>query len=170
MKTWLVWLIAGVVALLGGILGLLNPVAAQVTSTTIAGWALVLMGLLQGRAALKSTALRERAGSFVFAAAGLFLGLSLIFGPIGEGRLLGLILAGLLIVSGAAKLWIGRRAKSDPFFWLVVGAGCVSAVLGILVGLGSAPQLGVLLSLELLADGVALIVMALRLERPVART
>jgi len=169
MKNWIWWLLAGLVALAGGALGLVNPNAAQIASTTIAGWALVLMALLQGRAAWKSKAFRERAGAGLFAAAGLFLGLSLLLGPFGDGTLLRWLLGGLLIVGGLAKLWIGRRYRTDPLFWAVVAAGALSLVLGALILLGMTPQLGAVLSLELLGNGAALIVMALRLEKPAIR-
>jgi len=167
MKNWLWWLMAGAVALAGGILGLLNPSAAQIASTTIAGWALVVMALLQGRAAWKSPAFRERAGAALFAAAGLFLGASLLLGPFGDGTVLRWLLGGLLVVAGLAKLWIGRRYKSDPLFWAVIGAGALSVVLALLVLSGANLKLGVILSLELLGSGVALVVMAVRLEKPV---
>jgi uncharacterized membrane protein HdeD (DUF308 family) len=169
MKNWLWWLLAGLVALAGGVLGLVNPNAAQIASTTIAGWALVLMALLQARAAWKSSALRERAGAGLFASAGLFLGLSLLLGPFGDGTLLRWLLGGLLIVGGLAKLWIGRRYRTDPLFWAVVAAGALSILLGALILFGANLQLGVILSLELLGSGVALIAMALRLEKPAAR-
>lgn len=168
MKNWLWWLLAGIVAFAGGVLGLINPNAAQITSTTITGWALVVMSLLQGRGAWRSTAFRERAGAGLFAVAGLFLGLSLLMGPFGDGTLLRWLLGGLLLIAGLAKLWIGRRCKTDPLFWAVVGAGGLSVVLGGLVLLGVGLQLGVILSLELLGSGAALVVMALRLEKPVA--
>lgn len=169
MENWLWWLAAGLVALLGGLLGLINPTAAQITSTTIAGWALVAMGLLQGRAAWKSTALRARAGAGLFAVAGLFLGLSLLMGPFGDGTLLRWLLGGLLVIAGLAKLWIGRRSKTDPLFWVVIGAGVLSVLLGAFVLLGLDLQLGFMLSLELLGSGAALVVMALRLEKPARR-
>ena len=165
MKNWLWWLLAGLVALAGGVLGLLNPAAAQIASTTIAGWALVAMALLQGRAAWTSTAFRERAGAAVFAGAGLFLGLSLLMGPFGDGTLLRWLLGGLLLVGGLAKLWIGRRCRADPLFWVAVAAGALSIVMGGLILAGPGPQLGVILSLELLGSGAALVVMALRLEK-----
>ena len=56
-------LTAGAVALVGGLWGLFNPTAAQFASTTIAGWALLIVGLLQGRAAWQATEARERAGA-----------------------------------------------------------------------------------------------------------
>jgi len=167
MKNWLWWLLAGLVAFAGGVLGLINPTAAQIASTTIAGWALVVMALLQARAAWTSTAFRERAGAGLFAAAGLFLGASLLLGPFGDGTLLRWLLGGLLVVAGLAKLWIGRRYKSDPLFWAVIGAGALSVVLALLVLSGANLKLGVILSLELLGSGVALVVMAVRLEKPV---
>lgn len=169
MKNWLWWLLAGLVALAGGVLGLLNPDAAQMTSTTIAGWALVLMALLQGRAAWQSAAFRERAGAGVLAVVGLFLGLSLLVGPFGDGSFLRWLLGGLLVAGGVAKLWMGRRCKTDPLFWAVIGAGALSLLLGGLVLLGASLQLGAILSLELLGSGAALVVMALRLERPGAK-
>ena len=48
-------------------------------------------------------------------------------------------------------------------------AGALSVVLGALVLLGVTLPLGVILSLELLGSGAALIVMALRLEKPAIR-
>ena len=164
MKNRVFRLLAGLVALAGGVLGLVNPAAAQIASTTIAGWALLAVGLLQGRAAWKTGALRERAGAMLLAAAALFLGLSLLVGPFGDGTVLKWLLGGLLLVSGAAKLWIGRRCRVDPILWVVIAAGAVSVVLGGLVLAGSALQLGVILSLELLGSGAALVALASRPE------
>src|SRR6056297_1271584 len=155
-------LAAGAVALIGGLAGLFNPAAAQVASTTIAGWALLIMGLLQGRAAWQAQGMRERAGAAVFAAAAVFLGLSLTIGPIGDGTVLRWVLGGLLLVSGAAKIWMGRGLQPQPFFLAVAGAGGVSIVLGSLVLAGLGLGLGVVMSLELVASGGALLLMALK--------
>ncbi|NHQ75787.1 hypothetical protein HAT86_15145 [Roseovarius gahaiensis] len=167
MKNWLWWLLAGLVALVGGVLGLINPNAAQITSTTIAGWALVMMGLFQGCAGWNSTAFRERAGAGLLAATGLFIGLSLLIGPFGDGTLLRWILGGLLVVSGLAKLWVGLRYHNDKLFWAVIGAGGLSIVLGLYVLAGGGLKLGFILSLELLGSGTALVVMAVRKEKSV---
>ncbi|MEY8829245.1 HdeD family acid-resistance protein [Sedimentitalea sp. XS_ASV28] len=158
-------LAAGAVALVGGLWGLFNPTAAQFASTTIAGWALLIVGLLQGRAAWQATEARERAGAILFAAAALFIGLSLVFGPFGDGSLLRTILSVLLLVSGAAKFWMGRALQGDPFFPVILVAAGVSAVLGALVLAGTQLTLGFIVSLELLADGAALLVLGLRQGR-----
>ncbi|MCV2866841.1 HdeD family acid-resistance protein [Albidovulum sediminicola] len=155
-------LAAGAVALVGGLWGLFNPTAAQFASTTIAGWALLIVGLLQGRAAWQASEARERAGAILFSAVALFLGLSLVFGPFGDGSLLRNILGVLLLVSGAAKFWMGRALRGDPFFPVILAAAGVSVVLGGLVLAGTQVTLGFVLSLELLADGAALFVLGLR--------
>ena len=155
-------LAAGAVALVGGFWGLFNPTAAQFASTTIAGWALLIVGLLQIRAAWHASEARERAGAILFSAAALFLGLSLVFGPFGDGSLLRNILGVLLLVSGAAKFWMGRALRGDPFFPVILAAAGVSVVLGGLVLAGTQVTLGLVLSIELLADGAALFVLGLR--------
>ena len=166
MKQGILRLVAGGIALLGGLAGLFNPATAQVASTTIAGWALLIVGVLQARSAMQSETVKEKAGASLFAAAGCFLGLSLVFGPFGDGSLLTLILGGLLIVSGAAKLWIARGMTRDAFFVGLAATGGVSLVLGVLVLAGVAMPLGVIVSIELLVDGVALIILALRPGKP----
>ena len=162
-------LAAGAVALAGGLWGLLNPAFAQFASTTVAGWAFVIMGLLQGRAAWQATAMRERAGAMLFAAAGLFLGLSLVLGPFGEGNLLLTILGVLLLVSGAAKFWVARDLKEDRLFPALLLTAAVSVALGGLVLAGTGLALGLVLSLELIADGLALLVLGLRSGRSHAK-
>lgn len=155
-------LAAGAVAVVGGLWGLFDPTAAQFASTTIAGWALLIMSALQGRAAWQAVAAREKAGAILFAAAGLFLGLSLLLGPFGDGSLLRIILGVLLLVSGAAKFWMGRELRNDKLYPVILVAAGVSVVLGGLVLAGTQVSLGFVLSLELLADGAALLVLGLR--------
>jgi uncharacterized membrane protein HdeD (DUF308 family) len=41
MKHWILWLVAGLVSLLGGIMALANPLAASLTAELLAGWSRV---------------------------------------------------------------------------------------------------------------------------------
>ncbi|WP_306152077.1 DUF308 domain-containing protein [Roseovarius sp. MMSF_3281] len=168
MKTRVSQAGAGIVALVGGLLGLLNPITAQIASTTIAGFALVIMGLLQGRTALHPENMKERVGAAIFAVAGLFLGLSLLFGAFGNGSLLSFILGTLLLVSGAAKLWLSRILENGSFSYTLIALGFVSVVLGLLVFASVEMRLGFILSFELLVDGVALLILALCRKDPKA--
>lgn len=161
MGSWFPMMVAGIVALVGGLLALINPASASVATTTLVGWALLIVAGFQGWAAWKSetTGTRIRAG--LIAAAGLFLGLSLLFGPFGSGALMQMLIGLLLVASGAAKLWIGRSMKGAPNFPLVMGTGAVSAVIGLVVLLGLNLNFGILLGIELLASGLALVLLAM---------
>ena len=161
MKSWLPMMAAGLAALVGGLVALINPASASVATTTLAGWALLIVAGFQGWAAWKSetTGARLRAG--LIAAACLFLGLSLLFGPFGDGWLMQMLIGLLLIASGAAKVWAGRSMKGAPNFPLVMGTGGVSALMGLVVLFGLNLNFGILLGIELLASGLALVLLAM---------
>lgn len=165
MKHWMLWLLAGIVALIGGLAALFNLGSASSLTLTLGGWALILVGALQGWAAYKAPSVPTMIGAGLLALAGVFLGLSLLFGPFGDGRVLQFLLGALLIASGAAKLWVGRSLHGDRVFPVLLGAGGVSAILGAIVLLGVTINFGLVVALELLASGVALVLLSLRLKR-----
>lgn len=172
MNNRMLRLIIGGLALIGGIASLLNPLSASIAAATLAGWTLLIVGVLQGWATWTAQGLRATTGAGLSAAAALFMGILLLFGPFGDGTILQLVLGLLLLVSGAAKLWSARRLRGDSLIGAVLIAGAVSALLGVVVLTGIptflAGNLGIVLGLELLASGVALIVLTLR-AAPAAR-
>lgn len=165
MKNWILGLAAGLASLLGGILAVFNPIGAAITAGTIAGWSLLIVGFLQGYWAWKSKEFGARLGSTILAAAALLMGVLLLLGPAGDGGLLKLFLAIALLISGAAKLWAGRMLRGDRNFFMVMVAGGVSLLLGLCLLTSFPPSLsaniGLILAFELLANGVALIVLSL---------
>lgn len=170
MQSWLPMMAAGLIGLLGGLFALINPTSASVATTTLAGWALIVVAGLQGWAAWTSetNGARLRAGGIAAAAA--FLGLSLLLGPFGDGTLMRWLVGLLLLASGAAKANAGRAMTPDhkggdqnrP---LVYGTGAVSAVLGLTVLLGANLNFGILLGVELLASGLGLILLGMYRRR-----
>lgn len=161
MTSWLAMLAAGVAGLLGGLIALVNPTSASVATVTLAGWALLIVAALQAWATYKSqtTTLRIRAGAIAAAAA--FLGLSLLLGPFGDGGLMRVLTGALLVASGGAKLyaaWQMGPAENKP---LVYGTGAVSVFLGLVVLLGLNLNFGILLGVELLASGLALVLLGM---------
>ena len=83
------------------------------------------------------------------------------YAPFGSGALMQMLIGLLLVASGAAKLWIGRSMKGAPNFPLVMGTGAVSAVIGLVVLLGLNLNFGILLGVELLSSGLALVLLAM---------
>jgi len=157
MRSWLPMTAAGVVALTGGLVALVNPLAASIATITLVGWALLIVAALQGWATYRSetTHARIRAGGITLAAA--FLGLSLLWGPFGEGALFTWIVGLLLLASGGAKIYAAHSmtgAQNQP---LAYGTGAVSALMGLVVLFGLNLNFGVLLGIELLASGLGLV-------------
>lgn len=161
MKSWLPMMAAGLASLLGGLVALINPASASVATTTLVGWVLLIVAGFQGWAAWKSetTGARVRAG--LIAAASLFLGLSMLWGPFGDGSLMQILIGLLLLASGGAKIWAGRAMQGEPNFPLVMGTGAVSALTGLVVLFGLNLNFGILLAIELLASGLALVLLAM---------
>ncbi|MFV0493374.1 MAG: HdeD family acid-resistance protein [Pseudorhodobacter sp.] len=160
-RSWMPMMAAGVVALLGGLVALINPTAAGVATTTLVGWAMLIVGALQGWAAYKSdaTSARIRAGAICVAA--LFMGILLLFGPLGSGWLVRLLIALLLLVSGAAKIYAGRSMAGSQNQSLVFGSGGVSILMALVILFGLNLQFGTLLGIELLASGLAILLLAM---------
>lgn len=166
MKNSMTRIFVGVLSVIAGILAVLNPLSASIAATTLTGWALVIVGVLQGYSAWQSSGIKVRAGTGISAAAALIMGLLLLFGSFAEGSLLRMLLGLLLLVSGAAKLWLSRPLRDDPLFLVVVGTGAVSLLLGAVVLTGFpaflAGNLGRVLGLELIVNGLALTVLSMR--------
>lgn len=161
MKSWTFMMTAGVVALLGGLLALLNPTGVGGMTVTLLGWTLIIVAVLQGWATYRSTTSKARLQAGGIAVAAAFLGFSLLFGPFGSGSLLRWLLGILLIASGAAKIFAGRAMVDTDNRLLVFGTGAVSAVMGLIVLFGLNLNFGTLLAVELLASGLGLVLLAM---------
>ena len=161
MKAWLPMLMAGLAALAGGFLALINPVSASVATVTLAGWAFLIVAAVQGWGAWNAQDRTPRIRAGLIAAVSAFLGLSLLLGPFGDGSLIQILIGLLLIGSGGAKIWAGRAMKGAPNFPLVLGTGAVSALMGQVVLFGLNLNFGILLGIELLASGLALVLLAM---------
>ena len=158
MKNWLLWMAVGLIAIFGGVWALLNPATAE----TVAGWALLAVGALQGWAAYKSSGFRATGSAAVGASVALLLGAMLLFGPFGDGALMVTLIGLLLLGAGVAKLWIALSIKGDRFLPVALAAGAVSVVLGILTLMSWITNMGLIFGLELLASGAVLFVLSLR--------
>jgi uncharacterized membrane protein HdeD (DUF308 family) len=166
MKNWFLWLLAGGVSFVGGVLALFNPISASIAATTFAGCALLIVGALQGYSAWTTSGIRATTGAGLMSGSALLLGIILLLGPFGNGGLMRIVLTLLLVVSGVAIIWSARQLRGDNLFVAALTSGVVPIVLGgvVLSGFPAviADNLGVTLGVELLALGVALIVFSIR--------
>lgn len=169
MSHWLLWLFAGIVAVVGGLLAIFNPLSASVAAITLVGWSLLLFGGLQAYFAWQASSVRETISSGAISFCALFFGVVAFSGPLEDGSFIRIVLSLLLIVSGVAVLWRSRELRGDKSLAIALVAGAVPILLGVILAIRFpafiADNLGVMLGCELLALGVALIVFSLRCKK-----
>lgn len=165
MKHWLLWLIAGIVLVIGGVLALTNPLAATLTATAIAAWSFLIGGVVQIYAAFT----QEGSGSKIWPAlaglAGVVVGIALFNNPFAAVVSLTILVAMMFFVMGLTKIFVSFSLKGTSAFWPVLISGALSVILALMI-FSNFPSsavtiLGILLAVELISSGVSLIMMSL---------
>ena len=165
MKEWVKWLILGVISIAFGIFVLGNAVLASMAVTTLTGALFLLSGLFQLYGGFTSDeGVATRTFHILLGVLMAFLGLSFMFNPL-EGMIsLALLVLILLAASGIVRLVLAWRMRSTPFFWPMLISGALSVLLAAYIlanfAVVAPPLLGILLGIELLANGAGLIVLA----------
>jgi uncharacterized membrane protein HdeD (DUF308 family) len=151
----------GALMVLGGILALANPFAASLAVTTLVGIFLLIGGIGQLWAAFSSPDDAHRMLHGFLGLMALILGVMLTADPVAGTLSLTLLVGFLFLLNGAGRLGIAFRMQQSRYFWLLVLSGALSALIGILVfgNVASAATtlLGILLGVQLLAEGATLI-------------
>ena len=169
-STW--FTIYGVVMALLGILAIAMPVVATLATSIFIGWLLVVGGVL-GLYAVYSAG-KDAPGfwwNLVTAILYLAAGIVLLGNPVTGALSLTLVLAAYLLAGGVAKIVLGFQHKREiPQAWLwVLFSGLVDIVLGFLIIMGLPATafwaIGLLVGINLLMMGVALVVTALSCKK-----
>jgi uncharacterized membrane protein HdeD (DUF308 family) len=157
---WLFLVILGILSLVAGTVALFNPFEASIVATSLAGWLFVFMGVLQIVGAVQADGWAGRIFGVLLGVVALFVGLNVIGEPLTAMLTLTLVVGILFVASGIVKLFMGFTVVGN-LRWAVLLSAAASLILGAMV-LTNFPQsavvlLGVLLAVELLSNGVALI-------------
>lgn len=161
MANWLFLVIIGVLATLGGLSGLIFPVAASFTVNLLTGVGLLLAGLFGAIAYWRETTGSDRIWGVLLGVMTFILGVLMVTRPV-EGLLtLTMFIAVVLVASGVFKVMLGWQLPQAASKWGVVLSGVLSFILAfiIITGLPVAAAVlpGLLLSIELISYGVGLI-------------
>ena len=167
LSSW--WMIAGILAVIAGIVALVFPLGASLTVTILAGWCFLVVGLLQLALAFS---LPKHSGKIWVILWGLlvaFMGISLLWNPL-QGMLVLTLAVGLILAaSGIMRAVTAFSFRGTGIFLPMLASGLLSLALGIYVLVNypdaAAVLLGILLAVELLFNGVGLIVMAIQAKR-----
>jgi uncharacterized membrane protein HdeD (DUF308 family) len=164
---WVWFLIKGLVLLFLGVLAMLLPSFASLVATVFLGWLLLLHGLIGLFTTIRARNAPGFGWSLLSALLGLGAGALLLFLPLHGVFTLTAVLIAFLIAEGVISTFYAlehRRSASDRWHWML-GSGLLNIFLGVLLlaGLpGSALwALGLLLGIDLVFAGWALVMMAL---------
>jgi uncharacterized membrane protein HdeD (DUF308 family) len=171
-KHWVLFLVEGILLTVLGMLAILLPAVASLAATLIFGWILLLSG---GMGLVTTLRARHAPGfgwSLLSALIGLVAGVLLLARPVLGTLSLTAVLIAFLMAEGVVSIFYAiehRKGFSAGWGWMLA-SGLLDLVLAVilLAGLpGTAVwALGVLLGVNMIVGGAALISMALQARLP----
>ena len=171
-RHWALFLIEGVVLLILGMFAVLVPPVATLAITILFGWLFLISGIV---GLITTFWMRSAPGfwwSLISAALGIVVGLLLLTRPVGGALSLTLLLIAFFIVEGAVSIMFAldhKRELSGQWRWMLL-SGIIDLALAmmILAGLPStaAWALGLLVGINMIFGGAAMIAMALHARKP----
>jgi uncharacterized membrane protein HdeD (DUF308 family) len=170
---WALFLIEGIVLVILGIAAILLPVIATITFTILIGWLFLISGIV---GLITTFWMRDRVPGFwwslLSAVIAIAAGIVLLIWPISGSLSLTLLLTAFFIVEGVASIMYAiehRNQLSGRWGWMLL-SGIVDLILAaiIIAGLpGTALwALGLLVGINMLFGGTAMIGMALAARHP----
>ncbi|MEM8630831.1 MAG: DUF308 domain-containing protein [Pseudomonadota bacterium] len=165
MGSRIIWSIIGILAIAGGIFALLNPIAATLAATAIAGWIFIFMGVLQVVGGFQAEGIGWKIWTILLGLLGVFVGFSILQHPLAGIVALTTVVAIGFLIGGAFKVALAFSLENKRFFWVFLLSGAISVVLAIMI-FSNFPQsatiiLGILLAVELISSGVTMIALAM---------
>lgn len=165
MSNWVVLFIIGVLGVIAGLMALFEPFGASLVATAIAGWSFLVLGILQIIDGVRAEGWGGKIWSILLGVIAVFLSINLLGNPLKGMIALTIVVGIIFLVSGLFKILLGFRIENAQLKWAVILSGIISAFLGFMV-LSNIPgsaviTLGVMLGIELLSNGIAMIALAM---------
>lgn len=165
-KSWKMLLTAGIISAVLGTIAIIVPPLASVTITYLVGILLLIGAVAYVAEAISRGSTGHRIWSALLAVLYVFAGVWLIINPVSGTITLTWILAIFFLLIGVLRLIAGisSRGKVPNAGWTIVN-GVLSIVIAVLV-IGDLPSsaawaIGLLVGIQLLFDGIALIAAAM---------
>jgi uncharacterized membrane protein HdeD (DUF308 family) len=169
---WVMFLIEGIILVILGLAAIVLPPIATLAITIIIGWIFLLSGIM----GLITTFYARHAPGFwwslISALIGIAAGVVLLLWPITGTLSLTLVLIAFFVVEGIASIMYSlehRNQLTGRWGWMLV-SGIIDLILALIIFLGlpgtAAWALGLLVGINMLFGGAALIGMALAARHP----
>jgi uncharacterized membrane protein HdeD (DUF308 family) len=173
-RHWILFLSEGIVLVILGMLAIMAPTIASVAATVFFGWILLLSGIAGLVSTLRARGAPGFAWSLLSALVGIVAGVLLLGWPLpGTFSLTAVLIAFLLVEGGVSIMYAleHRSALSGRWGWMLA-SGILDVFLGLLLFMGlpgtALWALGLLVGINMLFGGWALILMATHARPPSA--
>jgi uncharacterized membrane protein HdeD (DUF308 family) len=167
-RHWALYLFEGIVLVVLGGIAILVPPLAMVAVTILLGWVFLISGVI---GLFTTIWLREGPGfwwSLASAILGIVVGLILFAMPVEGGALLTVLLVAFFVIEGATSILFAlehKRELSGKWEWMLLSGVIDLSLGGVIVYNLPSPTAwaigGMLVGINMLFGGIALIVMAL---------
>jgi len=168
---WVLFLIEGIVLLILGASAVLIPAVATLAVTIFLGWLFLISGVV----GLVTTFWMRHAPGFwwslLSAVLGIAVGVMLVASPLGGAFSLTILLIAFFLIEGAATIMFAldhRRELSGQWAWMLM-SGVIDLALATMIFAGlpstAAWAVGLLVGINMVFGGTALIVMALHARK-----
>ncbi|MGB6537031.1 MAG: HdeD family acid-resistance protein [Xanthobacteraceae bacterium] len=173
-RHWVLFLIEGIVLVILGILAVLVPELATITFTILIGWLFLISG---GVGLFTTLWMRNAPGhwwSLLSACIGIAAGILLLIWPVTGAISLTLLLVAFFVVEGVASIMYAiehRNQITGRWGWMLI-SGIIDLIVAAIILLWLRDQqtafvpLGLLVGINLLFGGVAMIGMAFAARHP----
>ena len=170
---WVLFLVEGVVLLVLGAIAVVLPPIATLAVTILFGWLFLVSGIV----GLVTTFWMRHAPGFwwslLSAALGIIVGAMLLASPVTGALSLTLVLIAFFLIEGAVSIMFAldhRRELSGQWGWMLM-SGIIDLVLAMMIFAGlpstAAWAVGLLVGINMIFGGTALIAMALHARKSV---
>ena len=169
MGNGILWIIVGIISIIGGMFALANPFAATFAATQIAAYVFIFVGILQIIGGFGAEGVGAKIWNIILGALAIWLGISILGHPLAGILALTTMVGILFLVTGIIKVILAFSLEDRGPFWLILISGAISAVLAVMIFTNfpqsAAVVLGVLLGVDLISTGVSLIAMGSALRK-----
>ncbi|MBV7433933.1 DUF308 domain-containing protein [Cardiobacteriaceae bacterium TAE3-ERU3] len=158
------WLVVGIISVLGGIFALWNPLQATLAAEMLAGWMFLLVGILQFIAMFRAPTTGGKIFGAIGGVIGVLVGFELLQQPLKGVLALTMVIAILFMATGIVKIVTSFSLRNTIAFWPVLLSGLISVILAVMI-FSDYPEsatviLGVLLAVELISNGITMIMLS----------
>jgi uncharacterized membrane protein HdeD (DUF308 family) len=172
---WMFFLIEGIILLVLGVAAIVVPPVATVAVAILIGWLVLVSGIVGLASTLRARGAPGFGWSLLSAIIGIVAGVVLLAWPLSGALSLTLILTVFLAIEGIASIMyaLDHRRELTPRWGFMLVSGVVDLILAGMIFAGlpatAAWAIGLLVGINLVFGGVALIAMALHARSAMTR-